>query len=165
MELFDQVLHHVHDANDWEFISHHLAGGDGVVWKLPAIPILGYSFQITKFMILEVLAAILIVLIYVPMARKVAAGDAPTGPWWNAFESLLTFIRNNVARPALRDPHASVTHSHAPAHGEPVHGDDHGHHHGHGHHPTPEEADRDVDRYVPFLWTIFLFILFCNLLG
>jgi F-type H+-transporting ATPase subunit a len=44
---------------------------------------------------------------------------------------LLTFIRDDVARPNLG-----------------------GHHH-------PEEADK----YLPFLWTLFLFILGCNLLG
>src|SRR5205807_3239657 len=40
---------------------------------------------------------------------------------------LLTFIRNEVARPTI--------------------------------------GERDADRFVPFLWTLFLFVLFNNLLG
>ncbi len=47
------------------------------------------------------------------------------------FEVLLTFVRNDIARPNLG-----------------------GEHH-------PEEADK----FVPFLWTLFVFILFMNLLG
>ena len=29
----------------------------------------------------------------------------------------------------------------------------------------PNIGEHDADRHVPFLWTLFLFILFCNLLG
>ena len=83
-------------------------------------------FQITKFMVLEVIAALLLIVIFVPLARKARDGRPVRGPFWNAFESLLTFIRDRVAKPCI------------------------------GH---------DADDYVPFLWTLFLFILFCNLLG
>jgi F-type H+-transporting ATPase subunit a len=86
-----------------------------------------FGFQITRFMVFEVIAAGLIVLIYVPMARRLQRGDPPRGAWDNAFESLLTFVRDQIARPSL---------------GEEI-----------------------ADRYVPFLWTLFLFILFNNLLG
>src|SRR5439155_17259666 len=80
---------------------------------------------------LELIAAALILLIYIPLARRASSGELPKGWGWNMFESLLTFVRNEIARPNLG-----------------------GEHH-------PEEADK----YVPFLWTLFLFILFCNLLG
>jgi F-type H+-transporting ATPase subunit a len=82
---------------------------------------------VTKFMILEVLAAVLVAAIYIPLARRVRNGEPPRGAWSNAFESMLTFIREEVARPNL--------------------------------------GDHDTDKHVPFLWTLFLFILFCNLLG
>jgi F-type H+-transporting ATPase subunit a len=95
---------------------------------LPAIPLpFGYHFQITKFMLLEVLAAVLVALIYLWVARRVETGQPPSGPLANAFEVLLVFIRDQIAKPNL---------------GEHV-----------------------ADRYVPFLWTLFLFILFNNLLG
>src|SRR4029079_14072775 len=45
----------------------------------------------------------------------------------NTWESLLTFIRNEVARPNI--------------------------------------GEHDADKFVPFMWTLFLFVLFCNLLG
>src|SRR4051794_40035032 len=94
----------------------------GVAIPLPSVTLFGHKFQVTKFMLLELLAALLIILIFVPLARRAKDGSVPRGPWWNAFESLLTFIRNEVARPNL--------------------------------------GSHDADHYVPFLWTIFLFVLF-----
>jgi F-type H+-transporting ATPase subunit a len=85
------------------------------------------KFQITKFMVLELVAAALILAIFIPLCRKAATGQLPRGAWWNAFESLLTFVRDKIARPNL--------------------------------------GEHDGDKYTPFLWTLFLFILFCNLLG
>jgi len=98
-----------------------LFGGKKI--ELPVI----FGLQITKFMLLEVIAAVLILVIFIPLTRWAAKGGAPKGPFWNAFESLLTFIRNEVAKPNL--------------------------------------GEEEADTYVPFLWTMFLFILFCNLLG
>src|SRR5262249_8363646 len=75
---------------------------------------------------LEALAALLVVAIYVPLARRMASGEPPQGPWDNAWESILIFLRDQVARRNI---------------------DEH-----------------DADRFVPFLWTLFLFVLFNNLL-
>jgi F-type H+-transporting ATPase subunit a len=122
-------MHHVQDQAPWHVFDTVFGG-----WDVPLGPTLftvaGHEVRLTKFMLLEVLAAVLIVLIYVPLCRRAAKGELPRGPWWNAFESLLTFVRNEIARPTLG-----------------------------GHHP--EEADK----FVPYLWTVFLFILFCNLMG
>jgi F-type H+-transporting ATPase subunit a len=106
---------------DWFF------GGYGLDIPLPGFNLFGHHFQVTKFMVLELIAAILAVIIFVPLCRKAAKGELPKGPFWNAFESLLTFIRNEVARPNL--------------------------------------GEHDADHYVPFLWTLFIYILFMNLLG
>jgi F-type H+-transporting ATPase subunit a len=84
------------------------------------------TLRLTKFMILELVAAGLVAAIFIPIARRLRSGEPPKGGWLNAFEVLLTFIRDEVAKPAI------------------------------GH---------DADKYVPFLWTMFLFILFTNLLG
>jgi len=149
---------HVMDSPGFEFFTSLFK--DEVVLHLPKIG----NFQITKFMILELIAAILIIAIYVPLARRVRSGALPKGAWWNAFESLLTFIRNEVAKPTLDPP---------PGHGEHH---DYGHeHHDHSHDEKPHAAHAEphappsglseADRYVPFLWTVFLFVLFCNLLG
>jgi F-type H+-transporting ATPase subunit a len=106
-------------------------------------------------MLLELIVAGLIIAIYVPLARRAARGGPPTGAWWNAWETLLTFIRDQVAKPTLSPAQGSEGgHGHSAEHG---HGDEAAHH---------EEPTEDLaDKYVPFLWTVFLFILFCNLLG
>lgn len=87
----------------------------------------GFDFQITKFMVLEVIAAVLICLIFVRLAKKIRTGDAPRGRFWNFFEAMLLFIRDQVARPSI--------------------------------------GKHDADQFLPFVWTLFFFILLCNLLG
>src|SRR5260370_12138263 len=62
------------------------------------LPLYG-DFQITKFMILELLAAILVVIIYVPLARRAESGEPPKGFFWNTFESILTFLRDFLVKP------------------------------------------------------------------
>src|SRR5262249_5146663 len=81
----------------------------------------------SKFMLLELIAAGLICLVYIPMARRLVDGQPPRGAWDNTFDSVLAFIRNEVARPNI--------------------------------------GEHDADKYVPFLWTLFLFVLVNNLLG
>ncbi len=160
------VQHHVQDTHPshpaWQFFEQ-LFGGYEI--KLVQIPLWeGYTFTLTKFMILEVIAAGLIIAIFVPIARRAASGGPPTGIWWNLFESLLTFIRDEVARPTLGAPEGH--HDEARA-GVELTVDGHGPaaaHHGHQHGPAADH-ENPADKYVPFLWTIFLFILFCNLLG
>lgn len=80
----------------------------------------------TKFMLLEVVAAILLVIVFGLLALRLRGGAAPRGLITNLLESMLLFIRDKVARPAI------------------------------GH---------DADRYLPLLWTMFFFVLACNLLG
>jgi F-type H+-transporting ATPase subunit a len=126
---FEHVMDSPASGDKWEFFN--AAFGRPIEWHIPPLNIdigsFHYRFQLTKFMILEVVAAALILLIYIPLARRSQNGELPKGGWWNAFESLLTFIRNEVARPNL--------------------------------------GEKDADKYLPYLWTLFLFLLFCNLLG
>lgn len=110
-------LDHVIDSDHWVIF-------ESLGWEFH-IPHVG-NVTITKYMLLELLAAALIILIFVPIARRAKDGEPPKGIFWNMFETLLTFIRDQVAKPCI------------------------------GH---------DYDKFVPFLWTLFLFILFCNLLG
>jgi F-type H+-transporting ATPase subunit a len=64
---------------------------------------------------------------FVPLSRHVAGGRPARGRFWNMFERVLVFIRDEMARPAI------------------------------GRH--------DADRFLPYLWNAFFFVLFCNLLG
>jgi F-type H+-transporting ATPase subunit a len=118
---------HVGDSDKIHITDVWFNHGQGWSISLPELNLFGYKFQVTKFMVLELIAAILAVVIFVPLCRRAAKGDLPKGPFWNAFESLLTFIRDDVARPNM--------------------------------------GEHDADHYVPFLWTLFIFILFMNLLG
>lgn len=86
-----------------------------------------WDMKVTKFMVLEVLVALTLVAVFVPLARRIRTGERPKGRWWNLMETLIVYIRDQVARPSI------------------------------GHH--------DADKYMPFLWTIFFFILFGNLCG
>lgn len=81
----------------------------------------------TKFMVLEVLVAVVLCLLFVPLAWRMAGGHAPRGKMWNLLEAMIVFTRDQVARPAI------------------------------GRH--------DADRFLPFLLTMFFFVLGCNLLG
>src|ERR1700678_1562223 len=116
-----QHVQDTHPTNPVWPIFHDLMGGFEI--DLVRIPITaGYTFVLTKFMILELIAAALIIAIFVPLARRAAAGGPPVGIWWNMFESLLTFIRDEVARPTLgaQDDH------HEERHGPATHDDGHG---------------------------------------
>lgn len=85
------------------------------------------GFAISKFMIIEVVVAILLLVAFAWLGSKVAKGGAPRGKAWNLLESFLTFIRNDVVMPGM--------------------------------------GEHDTDRFLPFFWTIFMFILGCNLMG
>ncbi len=142
-----------------------------------SLPLVGW-FEIaghpvpSKYMWLMLIAAVLTFVIYRGLARRVAHGEVPQGPFWNFFETLLTFIREQVAKPNFPEHH------------------DHGHGHGEGHGHTPEQQipaahggqslaaghgtaavahapphAHPADAFVPLLWTLFVYILFCNLLG
>jgi F-type H+-transporting ATPase subunit a len=137
-------LTHVLDHNTLEW-----PGGFFPEVHLPKIA----GVQITRFMVMEVVAAVLMIAILVPLARHVARVRVTRGRFWNIFEAIVVFIRDGIARPAID----GGDHGHGDEHGH-GHGDGHGH--GHGHAPG-----RTSDLFLPFLWTIFFFVLFCNLLG
>ena len=82
---------------------------------------------ISKFMIVEVVVALLLLTVFSWLGKKAAAGGAPRGRLWNLLEIFLVYLRDKVARPAI--------------------------------------GEHDGDRFVPVLWTIFMFILCCNLCG
>jgi F-type H+-transporting ATPase subunit a len=92
---------------------------------LPPIPILGV--QLTRFMVMQVIASVLMIIVLVPVVRHIARTPYSRGLFMNMFEAMLLFIRDDVARPAIG---------------------------GHG-----------ADRFLPYLWTVFFFVLFNNLLG
>ena len=102
----------------------------GYYWDIPQPfydPQAGSGLLITKFMVLELLAAAVISLVFIVYARKISGGRPPRGRFWNMVEIKVLFVRNSVARPAI--------------------------------------GKKDAERFMPFLWTIFFFVLGCNLMG
>jgi len=86
-----------------------------------------YDFQLTKFMVLELVAGALMLAVFIPMARRLRGGNPPRGRFWNLWEAMVKFLRDEVTRPAI--------------------------------------GEKDASRFLPFVWNVFFFVLFCNLLG
>jgi F-type H+-transporting ATPase subunit a len=129
------LIGHVKDAEYFEVPRVFAPDGKAEIPQVAALahPIqLGGPFEpldlrLTKFMILEVVAALLIAAIFIPLARRIATGGPPRGRLWNMFEAMLLFMRDEVARPSI--------------------------------------GKHDADKFLPFIWTLFFFVLMCNLLG
>lgn len=83
--------------------------------------------RFTKFMALELAAAIVIAVVFIWLGRKMKDGDAPKGKIWNLLETFVVYIRDEVVRPAV--------------------------------------GEHDSERFLPFLLTLFFFILTLNLFG
>ena len=52
-----------------------------------------FNLQITKFMVIEIIAAMVVLLLAIPLANKIAGGRIPKGRLWNALEAILLFLR------------------------------------------------------------------------
>jgi F-type H+-transporting ATPase subunit a len=146
-------FHHVRDFPFFELPLHLGAAIDShghTVYGIP-LPNIG-GFQITKFMVLQVVAGLLTFLVFKGLAKRVNSGEPTQGRFWNFWESIALFIRDEVVRPTIGDGH----------HDDHGHEDDHeSADHGHG----ESKAGHHADQYLPFIWTCFFYVLFCNLLG
>ena len=141
-------------------VNHELAGKIVIpqpFGELHSFYEAGHGFCISKFMVIELIIAVLLVALFTRLAPKVASGKPPKGYFWNAFEASLVFIRDGIARPAI-DSHDEHDHSHHTPNDQEQEHYGVGHIHGKVHR-------HDGDRFLPILWTMFFFILFCNLFG
>lgn len=59
------------------------------------------GFLISKFMIIEVVVALGLVLLFAYIARRMKGGGLPKGRVWNLFESMLVYIKEDVAHAAI----------------------------------------------------------------
>jgi F-type H+-transporting ATPase subunit a len=91
-------------------------------YELPGVGTVG-----TKFLLMMLISAGLVLWAFLWVAKRIATGEPPKGRLWNFLEWVLLFIRDQVAKPAL--------------------------------------GDHEYKRFLPYLWTLFLFILLMNLLG
>lgn len=111
-------------------INHHLSGKVFIPQPFATLKNayeVQSGFGISKYMLIEVAVAILLLFAFRWLAGKIRNGDAPRGKMANLLEGLLVFIKTEVVEKGI-DPH-------------------------------------DSKRFMPLMWTIFLFILGCNLTG
>ena len=119
-----------HGAAEGVDIVHHLADSRTMEFPpfgeihLPEIHLFGLDLSITKYTVYMWLAAALLLLILLPMARR--RGGVYHG-LFNAFEALIVYVRDEIV-------YANI-------------------------------GREDGRPYVPFIATLFFFILFMNLLG
>jgi F-type H+-transporting ATPase subunit a len=59
------------------------------------------GFAISKFMILELVVAVLLIAAFAALAKRIKDGRVPRGRLWNLFETFLLFIKNEIAEPAI----------------------------------------------------------------
>src|SRR6266853_4743323 len=85
------------------------------------------GFCVSKFMILELVIAFLLLAVFKSYGERIRDGQPPRGKFWNTLDAFLLYLRDHVARPAI--------------------------------------GEHDADKFVPLLWTIFFFVLTCNLFG
>lgn len=124
-ELIDinELGGHVSDSS-----SYHLPAFMGHFPDLPLISLpFGYELQLTKYMVVEVAVALIMMLLFFPLAAKIKTGQPVRGRLWNLLEVFLLYLRDEVFRPSIGTKAAS--------------------------------------KFAPYLWTLFFFILFCNLAG
>lgn len=124
--------------------------------------------------VFQIFWAALIVLavgIYVTLLRNTRI---PRG-WRNFIEPIALFIRNEVARPNIRNYHPHHDHGDEHKHDDHAHAHEgehkheaaaHGHDaHEHGHAHAAENEHALADKFAPFLLATFLFIATINLMG
>ncbi|MBQ4081570.1 MAG: F0F1 ATP synthase subunit A [Thermoguttaceae bacterium] len=112
-----ELVEHVSDTSSYhlpQFLGH---------FDLPAIG----GLTLTKGMVVEVFAAVLMAALFIPLAVKMSSGKPVRGRFWNLLEVFLTYLRNEVIIPSI--------------------------------------GKKEADRFTPFLWSLFFFVLFCNLAG
>ena len=105
-----------------------MMGENGSVWAYQKNDFVGpVTFQPTKFVVLELIGALIVAAIFIPYAKRIKSGERPVGRFWNVIDVMVCYIRDEVAVPGI--------------------------------------GSSDAKRFLPFVWTIFFFVLTLNLLG
>jgi F-type H+-transporting ATPase subunit a len=169
----ENPFHHVMDAPAFEL---------PIIGEIHLPKILG--LQITKFMVLQLVAFGLALAIFVPLAGRIRNGQPAGGRFWGFWEMILLYLRDEVVRPTIGDPHVHHADFGTPNHVDtgaepkgqfnPGHADplketldpvSHLQQKIHTHLPAGELGGHPADKYLPIVWSVFFYILFCNLLG
>ena len=84
------------------------------------------TFAPTKFIVLELVAALIVAALFITLGRKMKSGEPVKGRFWNMLEAGCLYVRDEIARPSI--------------------------------------GTKDADRFLPFLWSVFFFVLTMNLI-
>jgi F-type H+-transporting ATPase subunit a len=115
--IVEHLTGHVKDTNYFHF-----------PWGELHIPAFLVNIGITKYVLLEMAAAGLMLAIFIPMARHLRGGKPARGRFWNLIELFLVYMKDQVITPSIG-------------------------------------SKKDAAPYIPYLWALFFFVMFCNLFG
>lgn len=59
------------------------------------------TFAPTKFVVLELVAAVLIAAVFIPYAKRVRTGGRPEGRFWNLIDVVVCYVKDQIAVPAI----------------------------------------------------------------
>lgn len=120
----DHLIGHVQDANYFEWFGYDKYPNKNKLW-IPQIspwteerPFLGENgvipvntidnqflgkatFQPSKFVVLELVGALIVCAIFIPYARRIKNGDRPKGRFWNMIDAAVCYVRDEIAIPGI----------------------------------------------------------------
>lgn len=112
------IMHHIMDSNYLDFAPL------GKI-PLPHIELFGLDISITKHVVVMWIGALLMLWIFMSMAKRYKVSLVPKGVQ-NFFELIVLFVRDDIAKPSI---------------------------------------EKGYEKFMPYLLTVFFFILFGNFLG
>ena len=106
--LVHEVDDHIERVSDQAVLAEMM--GDKVHLHSTVEPAAGevvIDFSITRHLVFGILAALITLLVFIPLARQYKRGQgretAPRGVFQNMFESAVVFVRDEIARPNIGD--------------------------------------------------------------
>jgi len=123
------LFHHVQDSYEFEVPQFMVDTTDEELEAATiAIPdVLPGPARFSKFMLNELIVALILCGLFIWLGKKMVTGDRPKGRLWNLLETFIVFIRDDIAIPTI--------------------------------------GEKDYRRFLPYLLTLFFFVLGLNLLG
>lgn len=121
------LFHHVQDSYEFEVPQFMVDTTDKEASTVAIPDVLPGPARFSKFMLNELIVALILCVLFIWLGKKVATGKRPKGRIWNLLETFVVFVRDEIAIPTI--------------------------------------GEKDYRRFLPFLLTLFFFVLGLNLLG
>lgn len=59
------------------------------------------DLKLTRFMVVELMSAVMVLAVFALVARKLSSGAAPKGRFWNLFEAMVQFVRRDIGQAVI----------------------------------------------------------------